>query len=748
MKHQIRTLVFDSFQNEMVQVGGDTNSLVDTVASHISRHHASNAELINLIHSEVRLPLELWLKNHTGKLPESNSIFILEPTLENDPETRTFDVQVEPIGFENNRYWLISILEITKSLDIVKNLKDNYEGIFANLASASIGTWTYDVRFNMHVWSLPALEILGLSKQSRQMPLKKFLEFFSNDEDVETFQDLLDSAIKTGKAFEATYKLTNRNRQNIEIKLCCFPFLDQNGNTQKIQSNLIDLTKTEDRQIGIEQLAMVAQKTTNAVIITDRNGKIEWVNEGFTRMTEYELDEVIGRKPGSLLQGPDSSPDAIESLRQAVRQATPVEVDIVNYSKSGRRYWVDVKLQPITNSQGKVDRFMALELDVTATREQQQKMFELNSALEETIISKNRLFSVIGHDLRAPFNGLIGLTKILKKEASSMEQEEIQEIAGILHNSAKATLELLEKLLTWSKSETGDLKAKPTSYPVKSIVDDALNILNQSLEAKKITVKHSGEQNIWAYIDQSMIASVIQNLLSNAIKFSHPGGTINIDYREERSQVYLTIEDQGVGISESNLKKLFTVGSDTTSLGTAGEKGSGLGLLLSKSFVEKNSGSISVKSEENKGTAFIIELPRESQTVSAVKHHHLLVVDDDPQFHVILKSLLKRLGFNNVTCVKTSREASNIISSRPIALAIVDCNMPDGSGPELVRKLKHNGIKIPTIGISNQLDDSVVSQWNAVGVTKLLDKKFDEEILRLHLSELGLLEPSLIKKSA
>jgi signal transduction histidine kinase len=237
-----------------------------------------------------------------------------------------------------------------------------------------------------------------------------------------------------------------------------------------------------------------------------------------------------------------------------------------------------------------------------ALKESEKQLLQLN-------VDKDRFISILGHDLKSPFNNILGFSEILTDEINSLNKDEIEDISYNINKSAKITNKLLEDILMWARTQQRNIPFKPQKLDFADICKNILEILNPGAYAKNITVYYSVADNINVYADIDMLKTIILNLVSNAIKFTNSGGRININAEENSGNVIISVSDNGVGITPDNLAKLFDISEVITTKGTAKETGTGLGLLLCKEFVEKHGGKIWVESEVGKGSDFKFTLP-------------------------------------------------------------------------------------------------------------------------------------------
>jgi len=229
--------------------------------------------------------------------------------------------------------------------------------------------------------------------------------------------------------------------------------------------------------------------------------------------------------------------------------------------------------------------------------------------LEKANASKDKFFSIIAHDLRTPFTGLLGLTQIFSENIGNFTQDEIKEGLDSLQKTAKTVYALLENLLTWSRLQRGIMEYFPQEIFLNEIAKYNLSLITANAKQKQITLRNLVREDTLMYADQDMINTVLRNLLSNALNFTHPGGSIEVSAKQVNDHVEVAVSDTGTGIDKEDVTKLFRIDVKHTRKGTAGEQGTGLGLTLCKELIEKNGGRIWVESEVGKGTTFRFTLP-------------------------------------------------------------------------------------------------------------------------------------------
>ncbi len=236
--------------------------------------------------------------------------------------------------------------------------------------------------------------------------------------------------------------------------------------------------------------------------------------------------------------------------------------------------------------------------------EKQRKELELLNS------TKDKFFAIIAHDLRNPFSTVLGLSELLAREFENFDADRLKEFINQIYKYSNNTFNLLENLLQWSMMQTGRMPLRPKTINVYDVVNENIELLRGNASNKEINLVGPSSSEWFTYVDVNMITTVVRNLISNAIKFTEKGGTVEVKLEQDDRFVTVSVSDTGVGISAADLCKLFKLDSNPTTIGTSQEKGTGLGLILCKEFVERNGGKIWVESTLGKGTIFRFTAPR------------------------------------------------------------------------------------------------------------------------------------------
>jgi signal transduction histidine kinase len=248
--------------------------------------------------------------------------------------------------------------------------------------------------------------------------------------------------------------------------------------------------------------------------------------------------------------------------------------------------------------------------DITERKKTEDELRESRKRLKELNSTKDRFFSILGHDLKNPINNILGLSDLMLEQLKNGDLDSIEDYTRMINHSSKKAIDLLSNLLTWSRSQTGSISYQPETLNLNQLVDDTIDLLRDNATRKSIKLENRIPEGTELTADPVMMELIIRNLISNGIKFTKGNGNVIIGSKEQSDKTTIYIEDTGVGISKKARKKLFRPEYNYSTKGTQKEVGTGLGLLLCKEFVDMHGGKISVKSKEGEGSTFSFTIPK------------------------------------------------------------------------------------------------------------------------------------------
>ena len=361
----------------------------------------------------------------------------------------------------------------------------------------------------------------------------------------------------------------------------------------------LDITDQKEQEDKLYLLSLIAEKNINAVIISDLNGNIEWVNTSFERMSGYAKEDLIGKKPGHILQGEDTDPETIKYLSNQISKGQPFTCEIVNYSKEGEKYWVKIQGQALYNKRGEVVRYFAIEENITNKKLLEEQREELVESLAKTNKELEDYAQIVSHDLKSPLRSMHSLISWIKEDNDKAFNEQTLKYFSMMENKVEKMDHLIEGILTYSKIDKENIALEKVD--THAIIQSIIEIIHIP---EHITVKIVNTLPV-INADRYRVQQLFQNLIGNAVNYiEREVGLVEVSCEEHATAYVFAVKDNGVGIAKKNHQKIF----DTFQSFTTSEHSTGLGLSIVKKIVATYKGEIWIESEEGVGTTFFIKL--------------------------------------------------------------------------------------------------------------------------------------------
>ena len=361
------------------------------------------------------------------------------------------------------------------------------------------------------------------------------------------------------------------------------------------------------------------ESAKDGILILDAvSGEILDMNPTFNQLLGYSPEELIGKELWEV--------DAFKKIGYSQYSFIELQIrgdirydDMPLVTKFGRKISVEFVSHVYVANHKKV--IQCNIRNITERKRLEKALQESEARFRELNSTKDKFFSIIGHDLRGPFNSILGFSELLIERIEEKDYEEVRNYATIINQSSQRAMELVTNLLEWSRSKLGRMQFHPEQIDIATLTKSVIQLLKDLARQKSITLYAEVPEKATVYADKAMMAAILRNLVSNAIKFTPTDGEIVVSAQSEDDQLILMVADNGVGIKKEALKKLFTIEDSFTTLGTQDEKGTGLGLILCKEFIEKHNGDIRVESEPGKGSKFYVTIPQKIEKVNSTSRH-------------------------------------------------------------------------------------------------------------------------------
>jgi len=416
------------------------------------------------------------------------------------------------------------------------------------------------------------------------------------------------------KSFELEHRIYKKDGSIGWLLLRGVQILPANHKPSRLIGSATDITERknyeEELKKSEEKFRKVFENSGIGMVMVELDGQFIKVNKAFCDITGYNEPEIIGKNfrdithPDDLDISVGSTNDLLEDIS---KETSTIEKRY--FHKNGNLIWALTTLSLIRDPNGKPQFFITQIQDITNRKKYEEKLLRYTDELKILNASKDKFFSIISHDLRTPFNSLLGISEFIIQSYEEMSREEIKESISNIFRSSQKVYNLILNLFEWTRMQSGRFEVEKTPLNLSINVGEILNLYIQSAELKKIKLINNVSKEIYIVADKYMLETILRNLISNAIKFTNKEGNVSISATRKGNFAQIAVSDNGMGISEENQKKLFRIDTKFQTNGTAEETGTGIGLILCKEFVEENGGTIFVNSEEGKGTSFFFTLP-------------------------------------------------------------------------------------------------------------------------------------------
>jgi len=427
----------------------------------------------------------------------------------------------------------------------------------------------------------------------------------SGKQDNKFYSDLWET-ILDGKVWHGEIVNKRKNGTLYTEEMTITPVIDNGKITNfiAVKQDVSNRKSTEEAlRKSEEQYRILIETLNDGIIQVDNDDRIQFANKSLCEMFGYNQEELLG-KIGLETIIYEQDKYIVQENNRLRLEGKSRKYEVRGRKKSGDIIWLSISGAPLKDINGNVIGSIGVLSDITERKLSEENLKIKTEQLIELNATKDKFFSIIAHDLRNPFHALLNCSDILLDNLNNFELSKIEQFITFIRNSSRSAYDLLENLLVWARSQTGTIEFKPEVTDLKTrVLENILLVENQAIK-KNIQITSDIENDCNVFVDSNMINTVFRNLLYNAIKFTHTNGKIHVSLREVDDDYEISIRDTGIGIAKENIDKLFKVDSKLSLYGTAGEKGTGLGLKLCKEFIEKHNGKIWVESEFNEGSNF------------------------------------------------------------------------------------------------------------------------------------------------
>jgi two-component system, sensor histidine kinase and response regulator len=601
------------------------------------------------------------------------------------------------------------------------------------------------------------LQMIGFSRD-QVLGKMKFSDLFT-PASRKAFQEQFPQFKEQGWVNNLEFEIIRMDGTILTVLISATASKDAAGNFVMSRSTVVDITERKRAEEELRRRTAELEKSTQnqqmlaqaietspvAVVITDRNGCIEYANPTVVKITGYTLEELIGQNPRVLKSG-EHPAEFYAEMWATLSMGKQWNGELCNRKKNGEIYWESASITPVKGPTDEVMHYVAVKEDVTERKIFIQELEEAKRVAEAASLAKGEFVANMSHEIRTPLNAIIGFSELVLKTALSPKQDDyIQKI----HASGRSLLRIINDILDFSKIEAGRLEIEQTDFSLDEVLTNITTVSLQKARNKRLEVLFNLAPEIPRRLigDPQRLGQVLINLLGNAVKFTERGEVeLSVDLVERsRDEVKLrfAVRDTGIGMSREQQVKLFHPFTQADGSTTRRFGGTGLGLSISKRLVELMGGEITVESEPGRGSTFsftarVRQAPDENGRLvvpGVLNGLRVLVVDDNPMTCNVLKSILNELPVVTETVDGAAAAIAAIKrqdAHAPYRLVLMDRNMPDLDGIEAIRRLKDDGTlrNMPgIIMITGSGGEEIQSEALGAGADDVLFKPFTPSTL-------------------
>jgi PAS domain S-box-containing protein len=714
---------FEIFNNYWLQLLGynsdELNGLTNMEITHVDDLEISRINMLDL---------------SNGK---TNNFRIEKRYIKKDKSILWVDISVSAIKDENKN--IINYIGVIKDITQRKKAENEIRKLSTALIQSPTSIVITDLKGTIEYTNPQFTNITGYAQEEVIGKNSRILK--SDYHRPNYYKDLWDTVI-SGNIWKGELYNKHKNGSLFWEEAVIAPIFDDNNQIISIVAVKQDITerkKIEFKHIRNKGNLKKAQKIGN-VGHWDYNiveNKLYW-SEQIYRIYEVSPDDFeLNFENVIQLLHPEDRQLFVDEYYKSIENNEIFEIGHRIITKSGKTKYIIQRATTKYDEVGKPLSSLGSVQDITELKEKEIQLKELNT-------TKDKFFSIISHDLRSPFNSILGFSELLLKNHSKYDNEEREYFINTIYMSAKNTLSLLDNLLTWARSQSGKINLSKENINLKFFLKELTLILQEQANNKKIEIKNHITENILVFADRNMLDTIFRNLITNAIKYTNEGGIIELKQKTETEFVEITIADNGVGMNEKIRNSLFKTGETKSIEGTDGERGTGLGLILCKEFVEKHGGKIWVESEFGKGATFYFTIPYEptgvvkkdiesnQQITNQISNITILVAEDQEFNFNYLEAVLSDYSCK-VIHAKNGHEAVDLCRQNPnINLVLMDIKMPFMDGQAATKLIKEIRPDLPIIAQTAYAIASEIEKYQGIFndyITKPISIEKLEDIL-------------------
>lgn len=569
--------------------------------------------LINIVSEKEKIRIKEIL-SRMAKKDKKSAVFEADFLCEKGTQ-KTLEIRLENRIEDNNVNGIImNAIDVSEKMKEEAAFRENYKELSdlkSALDSSAIVARTDKFGVIIQV-NEKFCQISGYSEEELIGKTHKIIN--SGYHPKEFFAELW-GTISGGKVWRGEIRNKAKNGTYYWVATTITPFMDDAGEPFEyiaIRFDITDRKKAEDAiRESEKRYSDMINNIPDALWQADENGNFVYISENIQRISGYTPNELLNSNIAfwvNIIHQKDRR-RVFDAFKNFFEKSDKFEIDYRIKKKSGEWSWIHMRAVNVVVSNS-VKTAAGVIMDINDRKNAEIELEKSRNELRETNYQKDKFFSIISHDLRSPFTGLMGFASFLVSEMDTLTSEEIREYLSQINKTTNNIYNLLNNLLEWSRVQMGKMEYQPVSLSLLEKMKIIVNLFSANAAKKNIELQMKIAQDILVFADENMLRSILQNLISNAIKFTASGGIVKVNAEVKGKFVEISVIDTGTGIDPESLNRIFKMEVNYTTRGTHNEAGAGLGLMLTKELVEKHGGKIKVQSKVGEGSKFTITIPK------------------------------------------------------------------------------------------------------------------------------------------
>jgi PAS domain S-box-containing protein len=606
---------------------------------------------------------------------------------------------------------LIVLREINEQKFIEEKFIESEQRYEMAIEAADLGIWDYMVGTGETFYSRKWKAMLGYYPD--ELPDQHSIwEELLHPDDKDRMTLFINNFISSNlRIYEAEFRLKHKNGNYIWIKSRGTALRDENGKAVRILGTHRDITEAKKSENEFKKLHQAIMQSPISVIITDKDGYIEFCNPAFCKITGWKDQEILGKKP-SILKSGTQPPSFYAKLWETISSGNEWQGEFKNRKKNGEYYWELASISPIKNNFGTITHYVKIAENISYLKKIEKDLKKAKQDAEIANNYKNHFLANMSHEIRTPINTIIGFSELIKNE--NLTSQKRHKYTGIIEENSQSLLRLIDDIIDVAKIEANELKIKKEACSLGELFTELELTYSNFLRRKQkadldliFQIPQEAHHDV-IFTDPYRLKQIINNLYINALRYTERGH-IEIGYRiANENKLQFFVSDTGAGIPSGQIKNIFK--RFTQVEGSIIPSGSGIGLSICKDLAVLLGGDIKVKSVEGEGSIFSFTLPYDKIKIPLVKataktatpsrynfsNYSIMIAEDDPYNYEYLYSILQKTGAN-IIWAKDGIDVLKLYNSSKVDLILMDIQLPEINGYEATAQIRLSNRGLPII---------------------------------------------------